>query len=78
MLKFWVPQKINGKSKLSFVRSLTTVIRMGLDHEITIYNQADNDWYLETDIVFKKEFESRKVPGYLKLLKNFLQELNAL
>lgn len=76
MLKFWVPQKIKGKEKDSFVRSLTVAIRLGLDHEVNM-NQGE-EWYLQTDIVFHREIESKKVPAYLKLLRNFYHDLNAI
>lgn len=76
MLKFWVPYKIKNKEKDAFVRSLSIAIRLGLNHEVCMH-QGD-EWYLETDMIFKRELESRKVPKYLKLLKNFLQELNTI
>lgn len=76
MLKFWVPQKIKGKEKDSFVRSLTIVIRLGLTHEVCMH-QGD-EWYLETDMIFRRELESGKVPKYLKLLKKFLDDLNTI
>lgn len=76
MLKFWVPYKIKGKEKDSFVRALTIAIRLGLNHEVNMH-QGD-EWWLSTDIVFCRELESKKVPKYLKLLKTFYGDLNAL
>lgn len=74
MLRFRVYYNIRGKDKDTFVRALISVIRLGLNHDVVI---DDNDgWSLETDIIFRKDLPSHKVPQYLKLLKHFINGSN--
>lgn len=76
MLKFCVPHKIKGKEKDALLRAILSVIQLGLTHEVCMHN--GDVWYLDTDIVFERAFGSEVVPRYLKLLKNFLKELDTI
>ena len=74
MLKFCVPYNIKSKEKDAFVRALISVIRLGLDHSVEIGNESE--WSLQTDVVFRQDLPSRKVPQYLKLLQHFINASN--
>ncbi len=74
MLKFCVPYKIKGKEKDAIFRAMLSVMRLGLTYEVCTHN--GDEWYLETDLVFKRALGSEMVPKYLKTLKNFLNDLN--
>ena len=76
MLKFWVPQDTKGKNKDSLHRAMSSLVRFGLGYEVAIYR--GDEWYLETDIIHEQTMWPNKVPQYLKLLKDFINNSNAM
>ncbi len=77
MLKFCVPYKIKGKEKDALFRAMSSVMRLGLDYDVHII-EAWETWSLETNLIIKQDIPSAKVPQYLNLLKDFINNSNAI